>query len=201
MRKQLGDGVRISSVVKANAYGHGITDFVPMAEKCGIDHFAVASSFEAEEVLEVCSEDTRIMIMGIIYDEDVEWAIEHGIECYVFYYERLPMLIEAAKKLNKKARVHLEVETVANRTGMDKREFSKCLTLIKKHAQHVEYEGLCTHFGGAETFANRFKIDRQFDRFQEYWQVCKRRKIACQSIVTWVLQRLHCHFRDRDMKW
>lgn len=175
LRKQIGNGVRISSVVKANAYGHGIHEFVPMAEKCGVDHFAVASSFEAEEVLEVCRDTSRIMIMGILYDEDVAWAVEHDIECYVFYYERLPLLIESAKKLGKKAHIHLEVETGANRTGMDKREFSKCLTLMKKHSDHVEFEGLCTHFGGAETFAARFKIDKQFDRFKEYYQICKRR--------------------------
>ena len=41
IRKKIGRDARISSVVKANAYGHGIEQFVPMAQQCGIDHFAV----------------------------------------------------------------------------------------------------------------------------------------------------------------
>lgn len=176
LRKYIGQDVRISSVVKANAYGHGIHEFVPMAEKCGIDHFSVASSFEAEEVLEVCRDETRIMIMGILYDEDVRWAIEHGIEIYVFNYKRLPLVIEEARKLGTKAHIHLEVETGANRTGLERSEFSKCLNLMIKNQDQVVFEGLCTHFGGAETFANNFKIQKQHERFKEFYRLCRRKK-------------------------
>jgi alanine racemase len=177
LRKKIGEDVRLSLVVKANAYGHGILDYVPMAEKCGIDHFSVASSFEAEEVLEVCRPETRVMIMGILYDQDIPWAIEHGIEFYVFNYERLPKVIECAKKLGRAARIHLEVETGANRTGLTKKEFGKCLTLVHKEAKHLEYEGLCTHFAGAETFANDFKIQKQYSEFQDFYKIGKNRKV------------------------
>jgi alanine racemase len=51
IRKKIGRHPRISSVVKANADGQGIDTFVPLSERCGIDHFATASAFEAEEVL------------------------------------------------------------------------------------------------------------------------------------------------------
>ncbi|MDZ7771243.1 MAG: hypothetical protein U5K31_00615 [Balneolaceae bacterium] len=36
IRRKIGSRPVISSVVKANAFGHGISDFVPMAEACGI---------------------------------------------------------------------------------------------------------------------------------------------------------------------
>ena len=121
--KKVGPNVKISSVVKANAYGHGIHQFVPMAEKCGIRHFSVASAFEAEEVLHSITKNSKIMIMGILYEEDIPWAVEHEIEFYVFNYDRLPLALQAAKKLNKKAKIHLEVETGANRTGLHAKEF------------------------------------------------------------------------------
>ncbi|MEJ2617538.1 MAG: alanine racemase [Ignavibacteriaceae bacterium] len=35
LKKQMGKKVKISSVVKGNAYGHGIKEFVPLAEECG----------------------------------------------------------------------------------------------------------------------------------------------------------------------
>lgn len=176
LRKQFGPEVRISSVVKANAYGHGIHTYVPMAEKCGIDHFAVASAHEAEEVLEACRSGTKIMIMGILYNEDVAWAIDHGIEFYVFNYQRLPRALEEAQRLGKPAVIHLEVETGANRTGMGEEEFARSLDFVKKHRQWLHFEGLCTHFGGAENFANDFKIKRQHQRFKGYYKSCQRKK-------------------------
>jgi len=173
IRKKVGPDVRICSVVKANAYGHGIHQFVPMAEKCGIRDFAVASSFEAEEVLEACTEGCRIIIMGILYEEDIPWAISHNIEFYVFNFDRLPIVAEAAKKLGKKAIIHLEVETGANRTGLHPKDFEQVITYLKEHEDHIVFEGLCTHLGGAETLANKFKIDKQIIRFNEFLHRCK----------------------------
>lgn len=175
IRKKIGKQVRISSVVKANAYGHGITEFVPMAEKCGITHFSVASSFEAEEVLSVCSTKTSIMIMGILYEEDIPWAIENGIEFYVFNLDRLHLVKEIAQSLEQKAIVHLEVETGANRTGLQKEDYGKALDFMMQHQQYIQFEGLCTHLGGAETLANKFKIDHQTQRYQAFLETCRNR--------------------------
>ena len=172
IRKKIGPDVRICSVVKANAYGHGIHEFVPMAEKCGIDHFAVASSFEAEEVLEVCSDKSHIIIMGILYEEDIPWAIDHNIEFYVFNFDRLPVVLKAAEKLNKQAIIHLEVETGANRTGLHPKDFDRVIEFLKDHRDYIRFEGMCTHLGGAETLANKFKIDRQIIRFDEFLKQC-----------------------------
>lgn len=178
IRKKVGDKARISSVVKANAYGHGIETFVPMAEKCGINHFSVASAFEAEEVLTACSDNSKIMIMGILYEEDIPWAIENNIEFYVFNYPKLEKALKAAKEVGKPAHVHIEVETGANRTGMNEKEFGKTLTFLKKHQDHIVFEGLCTHFGGAESLSNQFKIDAQHKKYKAFLKTCKAKKIS-----------------------
>lgn len=188
IRKKTGPDVRFSSVVKANAYGHGIHQFVPMAEACGVRHFSVASAFEAEEVLESLTRDSGIMIMGILYEDDISWAIEHGIEFYVYNLDRLPKTLEAARKVGKKARVHLEVETGANRTGLQAEEFPEALSFMKEHRDHLTFEGLCTHFGGAESLSNQFKIERQHARYKDFLKQCKAKKympnyrhIACSA--------------------
>ncbi len=177
IRKKIGDHAILSSVVKANAYGHGIETFVPMAEKCGVKHFSVASAFEAEEVLAVCKSETEIMIMGIIYEEDIPWAIGNNISFFVYNYDRLPKTLAAAKKLGKPAKVHIEVETGANRTGMQKSEFPKTLTFLLKNKEEVIFEGLCTHFGGAESRSNDFKIEMQHKRYKEFLKQCKDKKM------------------------
>jgi alanine racemase len=159
LRKKIGPGKVISAVVKANAYGHGIEPMVHMLERAGIHHFSVASAFEAEEVLDACSDASKIMIMGILYDEDIHWAIEHGIEFYVFDYDRLKRILEIAKTCEKKAIIHVEVETGTNRTGMNYSDFKKAITFLKKHHQHIQFEGSCSHLGGAENRSNEFKLD------------------------------------------
>ena len=50
LKKQLAPGTLFSSVVKGNAYGHGIESFVPLAESCGIRHFSVSCASEALRV-------------------------------------------------------------------------------------------------------------------------------------------------------
>ena len=40
LKKIYGSDVKISSVVKANAYGHGIEKYVPLVEEQGINHFS-----------------------------------------------------------------------------------------------------------------------------------------------------------------
>jgi alanine racemase len=177
IRKKVNDDTRLSAVVKANAYGHGIEQYIPMAEKCGINHFSVASAHEAEEVLNVCSTSSSIMIMGIMYDEDLPWAIENEIEFYVFDTTRLEKTLNAAKEIGKQAKVHLEVETGANRTGLIESSFKKTLTFIKKNQGHFSFEGLCTHFGGAESLSNEFKVTKQFKRFQWYYKQCKTKNL------------------------
>lgn len=178
IRKKVGADVRVSAVVKANAYGHGIGPIVGMLEKCGIDHFSVASAFEAEEVLNSCTEGCRIMIMGILYDEDLPWAIENGIEFYVFDYARLSKVLATAKELGKQAIVHIEVETGTNRTGMNAQDFKKAITFLKKHGKHIRFEGVCSHLGGAESMANLFKINPQIDRFKEFLKELKQKNLA-----------------------
>jgi alanine racemase len=190
IRKKIGPNTRLSSVVKANAYGHGIHQMVGMLEKCGVDHFSVASAFEAEEVLSHASPDSDIMIMGIIYDEDIPWVIQNNISFFVFTYERLELVLHVAKELGKQARVHLEVETGTNRTGMVESAFKKSVSLMKRNRQHLFFEGVCTHLGGPETFANAFRIDQQKKRFKDFLQLLKKAKfepkyrhIGCSAVA------------------
>jgi len=169
IRSKIGKDTTISSVVKANAYGHGIDTFVPMAEKCGIRHFAVASSFEAEEVLEARTTDANIMIMGILYPEDLSWVVDHQIEFFVYDYHRLKRSVEVARKIGKKAIIHLELETGGNRTGMERDKLDDAIAYIKEHQEYLDLKGVCTHYAGIESLSNQFRIQQQEQLFIEMY--------------------------------
>ncbi|NCC72209.1 MAG: alanine racemase [Sphingobacteriia bacterium] len=160
-------GVRISSVVKANAYGHGIEPFVGIAEECGIDHFSVFSLDEAYQVKKALKNHAEIMVMGWSNPKDIEWAVENGIELYVFENETLETALSAAKKSGKNAVIHLEIETGMNRTGLVDKDIRKAVAKIKANKEYFRVKGLCTHYSGAESISNYHRIQHQIRKFRQ----------------------------------
>ncbi len=161
LKRTLGRDVRISSVVKGNAYGHGIQEFVHMASRCGIDHFSVFDSDEARKVKEVTKKNTEVMIMGFMEDDAISWAVANGVSFFVFEKDRLQKAIKTAKRLHKKAGIHIEVETGMNRTGFGIREIPGVIRLLQTEKDHLEFKGLCTHYAGAESVANHYRVTEQ----------------------------------------
>ena len=123
LKKHFHKGVLFSSVVKGNAYGHSIEKFVQIALAENVKHFSVFDSNEARRVKAVVSDNATVMIMGWLSNEgDLTWIIENDIEFFVFEKARLTAALSSAKKLNKKAIVHIEIETGMNRTGFNSNE-------------------------------------------------------------------------------
>jgi len=167
IRSRLTTGAELSSVVKGNAYGHGIETFVPMAEELGVRHFSVFDSFEAARVAACVGPDSRIMIMGHIADDELEWAIARRLEFWVFDLDRLDAAAAAAAAVGRPARIHLEVETGMHRTGFETDELVEAARRITANPGTFTVRGVCTHFAGAETISNHARVMSQIDRFQE----------------------------------
>jgi alanine racemase len=105
------------------------------------------------------------MIMGILYDRDLPWVVENGVEFFVFDLPRLRRVVEVARRIGRPARIHLEIETGGNRTGLDRDDLPEALNIFRSERGHVEFVGMCTHLAGTETLANRFRIVKQLDAF------------------------------------
>ena len=162
--------VKVSSVIKANAYGHGIEEFVPIAEMAGINHFSVFSADEAQRACKVKQPETEVMIMGWVSDENLEWVIKNQIQFYVFEYLNLEKAAKVAKKLKEKAIIHLEVETGMNRTGFIQKDLKKAVDFISKNKDLFVVKGLCTHYAGAESIANHVRIQKQLKKYNQLYK-------------------------------
>ncbi len=167
LRSQIGESSVISSVVKANAYGHGIEETVPMIEACGISNFAVFSTDEAIRVKNALNGDNIIMIMGYISDKDFEWVIKNGIEFYVSNPDRVEKVLKYTDKLNRKAIIHIDLETGMNRTGLNFADLQKSLEILKRNSDQFVIRGVCTHFAGAESISNYVRIQNQIKTYNE----------------------------------
>ncbi len=174
LRKHFHKGVLFSSVVKGNAYGHSIEKLVEIALAEKVKHFSVFDSNEARRVKAVVGDQATVMIMGWLSNEDdLSWIIQNDIEFFVFEKHRLTSALAVAKKIGKKAIVHIEVETGMNRTGFNSNELKWVQDFLLKNSEFIQFKGLCTHFAGAESIANYFRIKKQIDRYDEiYKQFC-----------------------------
>jgi alanine racemase len=171
LRATFGKKVEISSVVKGNAYGHGIKEFVSMAYENGVTHFSVFDAQEAKSVKAELLDKVTIMIMGLVQDEDLEWVINNNVEFFVFDKSRLKKTIKTAEKLQKKAIIHIEIETGMNRTGFDKNELKAVMDFLKNEKEHLVFKGLCTHYAGAESSTNYYRVDKQIKEFEKIYQL------------------------------
>ncbi len=167
LRSLLNTGTRLSSVVKGNAYGHGVPQVIPLAESCGIDHFTVYSASEAREVADVARDDSDILILGDLTGDEMEWAVQTGVHFAVFDRERLGRARDVAASLGRAAKVHLEIETGMNRTGLRPDELERVADDLRTHASHFDVEGAFTHYAGAESEANYLRVRKQIRTFHK----------------------------------
>lgn len=169
LKDYIGKDVVFCSVIKGNAYGHGIEQFVPMAEECGINHFAVFSADEARLASKHKNNtESHVMIMGMIGDQEIKWAIEQDVSFYVFELDRLKKAVEKAEKLGKPARIHLHLETGMNRLGLDNSKLKEAVKIIKDNEELLFIDGICTHYAGAESVSNHVRVIDQIKNFKSY---------------------------------
>ncbi len=170
LREVAGNQTRISSVIKGNAYGHGVENIVPLAEENKLSHFSVFSAQEALQVCKVKSAESQVMIMGLLDDDEIEWAIEHHVEFFVFDPGRLEKAFEVAARMQKKARIHIEVETGFHRTGFDYDYLPELMEKLKEHRDLFQFEGLCTHYAGAESITNYVRVREQISLYRKFYR-------------------------------
>ena len=168
IRTQIGEKPVVSAVIKGNAYGHGIENMVAIAEEAGIRHFSTYSADEAYRAFNAQRKKSQVMIMGMATDEQLEWVIENGLSIFMFEFDRLAKAIEISKRIGKKARIHIEVETGFHRTGFEWDHRQKLSDILKESIDHLTLAGLCTHYAGAESIGNYVRIQHQIKTYHEF---------------------------------
>ena len=148
IKEKVGDKTSIMPVVKANAYGLGVTNLKEVLLENGIKRIAVAIP---EEAIELKNQDFpfEIMILNEILPEEANKVVENNFICSIALLEVAKQLDETAKKQNKKVRVHIEIDTGMGRVGVKPQEALKFMRELKKY-RNLEVEGIYTHFSNAD---------------------------------------------------
>ncbi len=154
IRAKVGPGVKILSMVKANAYGHGAPRIAEVLAAEGSDAFGVAT---AEEGLELREAEIRapILVVGGAYPEQLELFQKNELTPVVHDAESLARLDDGAHKLGLTLKVHLKVDTGMGRIGFLSSDLTSWLPLLKP-LRALEIEGVFSHFSHADNVAGDY---------------------------------------------
>ncbi len=153
-------------VIKGNAYGHGYDAIVPIAEASGVRRFAVFSAREAAGFLRASDGKSRLMVMGHASHENLPWMVQHRLEPWLNDPHDLDAVAAAAERSEQTVRIHVEVETGMNRTGLEPDDAIDAARRIHAHPW-LELEGVCTHFAGRESGENDDRIASQWECYRD----------------------------------
>lgn len=115
IKKLVGDKELIA-IVKADCYGHGAVDVVPTLLENGASRLAVAMLTEAIELREN-NINAPIVILGYTPLYLGEELINYDIEQTVYDLDYAKELSKIALSFNKKAKIHIAVDTGMGRIG------------------------------------------------------------------------------------
>jgi len=132
------------SVVKADAYGHGILPTATRLMQSGVDLLAVANIKEATEIREMSS-GWPILVLGPLLEEEDHALFEYDLIATVSSFSEISRFQEKAKKQGKAVKIHLKVDTGMGRLGIWWEEAKELIQKVEK-IQELKLTGLLTHF-------------------------------------------------------
>ncbi|OOM73440.1 alanine racemase [Clostridium puniceum] len=156
----------VIAVVKADCYGHGALDVVPTLLENGASKLAVAVLTEGIE-LRNNNIKAPIMILGYTPLNLGEELIKYDLEQTVYDLKYARKLSDIALKMNKKAKVHIKLDTGMGRIGFLPTE--KVLSDVSEifSLNGLDVIGIFTHFSTSDE-KDKTYTNEQFAKFSDF---------------------------------
>ena len=161
-RGLIGPKVKLWSVVKSNAYGHGLYAFTKLAQKFGVDGFCVDSLVEGIS-LRKSGIKKPILVLGPTLPSLFKDATKHKIAITISNFESL----RALAREKHPPEFHLKIDTGMHRQGFYPGDVRRVIALVKNSIPGVKrsLKGIYTHFAAAKDVWNTSYTDRQLKSF------------------------------------
>ena len=173
MRANISPDCKITAVIKADGYGHGSVQIAQLMEPYPyMWGFAVAAADEAMR-LRMSGIRKPVMLLGYAFEESYAELIRADVRICVFDYETAEAVSNAAFDVDKKAVIHLALDTGMSRIGF--RDDDASVETIARIAKlpNIVIEGLFTHFARADEVSIAPAV-RQLERYKAFAEKVKR---------------------------
>ncbi len=149
----------LSVVIKANAYGHGITQIAHLANSNPLVHsLCVATIDEALQVRKAGI--TKPIIMPSVLEGDPRQIIDKNVALAIYDYESAHRLQKIGAQHNYIFPVHLKIDTGLSRLGvLPEKAFSFVETVQKM--PNLSIQGIYSHCAESHKQENAFTLEQQ----------------------------------------
>lgn len=157
IRKLLDSQTMLMTVVKANAYGHGM---VKVAQACVAEGAAYLGVATLEEALDLRANNIRIpiQVLGFISADYAELAVSNHIDVSIFDLENAKAYSRVASPANP-ARLHIKIDTGMGRIGFQDKEDAAAIIAEISSLPNISLQGIFTHLAVADSAD---KADKDF---------------------------------------
>jgi alanine racemase len=151
-------GLQFLSVVKDNAYGHGMLEVASQAVAKGASYLGVVTMEEGME-LRSGGITAPILLFGERTKEEMELCLLHHLTPSINSRQALEIAETIARRNKAKMTIHLKINTGMNRYGVD---WFDCLAIIREifQSEFLFLEGIYSHFAMSD------ELDKTFARTQ-----------------------------------
>ncbi len=171
---------KVMAVLKANAYGHGIVPVAKHLESFGADYFGI-SLLEEGILLRKAGIKTPILVFGGINYQQIDEFIKHDLTITATSDQKLLNIEKAARKLSKKAKVHIQFDIGMNRVGFRPDKIVEIFQLVNS-LENIKVEGLYSHFSESES-EDLNETRKQLKKFNSAINKLKENKISLPPIL------------------
>lgn len=151
---------KVISVLKANAYGHGLLEMARILTDS--DAFGVARIEEALELRAGGIVKPILLLEGFFEQSDIEILVTNNIQTVVHSLHQLTMLEQTP--LAGQLKVWLKIDTGMNRLGINKGQFEQACQRLSKISYVTQPINFMSHFACADELDNPF-TNHQADEF------------------------------------
>ncbi len=157
-------GTKYCLPVKANAYGHGLVPVSRAAESAGVDYLAVAHLHEGI-ILRLHNIKIPILVLGAIHEDQIRDLIDFDLEFTLSSKYKAELVHSKCEVLGKGCKVHLELDTGMQRTGVRHETLLELYRHVKNQSC-FNVVGIYSHLATADEPSHPFN-EVQKKRFEE----------------------------------
>jgi alanine racemase len=163
LRDRVGPDVKIMTVVKADAYGHGLKQIAALLMQSGTDIFGVANLAEARTIRSV-GRGWPILMLGACLPDEIETAVRDDVMPTLSTIEEARRFSDAASRLGKTVEAHVKVDTGMGRLGVTPDQAPGLIAGLVA-LPNLKLQGVYTHYSSVEDDAE--VSQRQSSQFRQ----------------------------------
>lgn len=167
MHGNISCSAKMMGIIKTDAYGHGAVQIARELET--LDYVFGMGLATAEEalILRHCGIKKPLLVIGYTFPYSYAKLIDNEIRMTVFKSSMLSEIEKEAERQNKKAIVHIKVDTAMSRIGI--RPDDSGIAFIREclSQKNIIVEGIFTHFAKADE-ADKEPVMKQLHTYQDF---------------------------------